>query len=435
MNYMLITIILTLSLACDAQTSYEFTSLQSRTKHDKHLVDSIINGNFRQPLTVANERKWSSAFWAMELMLYKTLLTTQKLQQAWRQATDMSEEFQKDLLEVSYTLYSKDFVARVQHLLQTTSSPAIFIRCAEYLLANKKDVTIIMQIENARYKKFKNNNFIGFDLLRKRITHFMQKKEPKHPPLKDLFSKNFLPGEVVVYSLQRSNRNFPGLVVIRKGDGSFVKNKNGSIFHTSQLARAVTNYPYYITNGNTPQGIFRWTGFDTSSISYIGPTTNLQLVMPYEVDVQKFFSDSITSNQWSKKVYSSLLPSSWKNFDGIYQSYYAGEIGRSEIIMHGTTINPAYYKNQTFYPQTPSLGCLCSYEEWDVNGMLIKSNQQKIADALINLNTIKGYVVVIDIDDKNTAVSEKEIVNLIQVLDRSKPAIFKHHPVSQNKQP
>ena len=213
-----------LCFASDAQTVYEFTSARSRAKHDKNLIDNVINGNLRQPLTVANETKWAAAFWAIELLLYKTLFTQQKIQQAWRQVTDMPESFQKALLEVSYTLYEKEFVAPVKSLMKTTFFPSIFIRCAEYLLATKKDAGTVNEIELTQKKNFANSDFIGFELLKKR----MQKQKEDLPPLKDLFNKSFLPGEVVIYSLHRHSRNYPGLVVIRKADGSFVRNDEGS---------------------------------------------------------------------------------------------------------------------------------------------------------------------------------------------------------------
>lgn len=130
-------------------------------------MDSVINGNLRLPLTTANERKWAGAFWAMELMLYRTPFTTQKLQQAWRQIIDMPESFQKALLEVSYTLYRNEFVAPVKNLMKKTALPPVFIRCAEYLLAAKKDATTIEEIELALSKNFTNNDFIGFELLKK----------------------------------------------------------------------------------------------------------------------------------------------------------------------------------------------------------------------------------------------------------------------------
>ena len=230
------------------------------------------------------------------------------------------------------------------------------------------------------------------------------------PSLKDIFDTNFLKGQTIIYSLQRSNRDYAGLVIIRKSDGSFLKDSSGNYFHTAQLARAITNYPFYITNGNTPQGILRFSGFEVSRLLYIGPTKNLQLQLPYETTPDLFFANNtLIDSFWNKALYASLLPGSWKAYNGMYESFYAGAMGRSAVIMHGTTIDPAFYKDQAYYPQTPSLGCLCSYESWDSSGYRISSNQQQIVDALNSIDSNNGYVVVIDIDNKKQDVNINEV--------------------------
>lgn len=398
-------------LTADAQTFFAFTSAANRKLHDRRLVDTVIRQSLEMPLTASTEYRWQGAFWAMELLLYKTELAKQKLTQAWETAAKRSEGFQKALLEVSYTLYPSHFNQQVLHLLNTTPSPAVFVRCAEYLLLSPNKAAFKKQIEKG-LQKFRGNSYTGFSLLQGRLT---PKSIDKRPSLTELFNQRFLPNQTVIYSLQRKNRNYPGLVLVRKPDGRFVRNSDGRIFHTAQLARAITNYPFYITNGNTPQGIFRWTGFDTSSSDYIGPTPNLQMVMPVEALPAVFFGDSLlATTTWSKDLYASLLPELWKNYAGLYESFYAGSIGRSEIIMHGTAINPVYYKGQSYYPQTPSLGCLCSYEEWDETGRRTISNQQKIFDALQTTKSTNGYVLVIELDDQQKPVSLDDVASYLR---------------------
>jgi hypothetical protein len=318
-------------------------------------------------------------------------------------------------LEVTYSLYKKEFKPQVLQLMQQTKSAGIFIRCAEYVLRadSVNGKLIVTALIN---RKFPNNNYVGLRILKSRIA---TKKHQPLPPLKDIFDSSFLPGQTVIYSLQRSNRNYAGLVIIRKPDGTFLKDSAGNYFHTSQLARAITNYPFYITNGNTPQGILRFSGFDVSRLLYIGPTQNLQLQLPYEDSPDIFFADSsFIDTTWSSALYATVLPPAWKNYAGIYESFYAGEMGRTAIIMHGTTIDPEFYKSQTYYPQTPSLGCLCSYEEWDTSGYRISSNQQQIVDALNSVGAADGYAVVIDIDNKKDNVSIDEVKPLLDEFEK-----------------
>lgn len=79
--------------------------------------------------------------------------------------------------------------------------------------------------------------------------------------------------------------------MIRKKNGAWLADENGKPLKFKQLARSISNLPYYITNGNTPQGLYRVTGFDYSSNEWIGPTKNVQMVLPYENN-SSFFMDS-----------------------------------------------------------------------------------------------------------------------------------------------
>lgn len=299
--------------------------------------------------------------------------------------------------------------------MQTTQDGTIFIRLAEYLIQPKgvRLSNINGLVLSALNKQFPNIDFLGFDMLKNRLDTL--KRQPL-PPLTMLASPAFLPGQPVIFSFQRRNRDYAGLVVIRTPDGSFLRNDDGSLFTSAQLARSLSGYPFYLTNGNTPQGLFRWTGFDTSEKKYIGPTTNLQLVMPNEVSYNGFFTDTIPQNRViSYEDYQSLLPGNWKNYEGIFESLYAGTMGRNEIIMHGTTINPDYYKGKPYWPQTPSMGCLCSYEEWDAQGLRTRSNQALIADALLKNGFAKGYVVVINLDDEHRPVTDVEVIIALDI--------------------
>jgi len=387
---------------------------QARAERYKYLLDTTIKQYLAEPLNEDNEGLWNEALWSLELIQYKNAYTKQKLAVAWSKAAQLTEYFQKNLLEATYSLYKTEFKTQALNLMQKTISVPVFIRCAEYVL-RADSVNGKKKIASLIKTKFPADNSVGMQILKSRIA---AKKETSLPPLIDILRKDFLNGQTVIYSFQRSSRDYVGLVVIRKPDGSFITDSAGNYFHTAQLARAITNYPFYITNGNTPQGIFRFTGFEVSRLLYIGPTPNLQLVMPYEAKPSVFFADSSLSfAPWQKEMYTSLLPDSWKNYEGIYESFYAGAMGRYDIIMHGTTIDPAFYKKESYYPQTPSLGCLCSYEQWDDVGNRISSNQQKIKDALDSIGSSNGYVVVIDLDNKKKSVSIDDIKKFIESTD------------------
>lgn len=390
------------------------TTKEAKEERYRYLMDTAIRQYLAEPLTDTTEGDWNDALWSIELMQYKDDFTKQKLVVAWSMAAQMSDYFQKNLLETTFSLYKKEFKLQVLKFMRQTKSVSIFIRCAEYIMradAVNGKATVAALIK----QKFPKDTSVGMQILKSRL----KAKPQALPPLKDIFSDSFLSGQTVIYSLQRSNRDYAGLVLIRKPDGEFLKDSTGNYFHTSQLAKAITAYPFYITNGNTPQGILRFSGFDVSRLLYIGPTQNLQMQLPYEDSPHIFFNDSnFIDTSWSPALYASLLPPTWKNYAAIYESFYAGEMGRSAVIMHGTTIDPEFYKKQSYYPQTPSLGCLCSYEQWNDSGYRIHSNQQQIIDALNSIGASSGYVVVIDIDNAHRDVELKDVQPVLDKLSK-----------------
>ncbi|MEO7800797.1 MAG: hypothetical protein ABIR81_02295, partial [Ginsengibacter sp.] len=234
-----------------------------------------------------------------------------------------------------------------------------------------------------------------------------------------LLNKQFLPGQIVMYSFQRKNRDYPGVVIVRNAAGQFVRDSTYNLFSVPQLARSITNLPSYITNGNTPQGIFRLNGFAVSLNTFIGPTANIQMLLPVEDSLKLFLNDTtITDTTWTIEKYEQLLPISLKGFFPLYNSYYAGLAGRTEIIAHGTTINSEYYTGKSYYPFTPSLGCLCTKELW--NGKRVVSDQLKLVQAMLAAGGASGYCVVIELNDEQRPVSLEDIATLVSKAESSK---------------
>jgi hypothetical protein len=131
--------------------------------------------------------------------------------------------------------------------------------------------------------------------------------------------------------------------------------------------------------------------------------------MPGELTMKKFFGDSsMYDTIWKKEYYAKLLPKNLQNYAPLYHTYYSGMAGRTEIISHGTTINPEYYKNQPYYPLTPSQGCLSTKEIWD--GKRLDSDQKKLINGLLKAGGANGYCVVVELDDKESSVILDELI-------------------------
>ena len=387
------------------------TTNQARAKEYKYLISNSISKNLLLPLADSTEENWQEAFNAMELLNYRTPFIDARIHTAMDSVEDRSTLFQKAMLQLIYPLYPKDFVPQVVTLIKSTNDPKLFAMCSEYLFLNNKTemykMLLLRRIEEMQQKAVVENEIPFFTVLKNKLSL----TAVKQPPVADLLSNTFLPNEMVVFSFQRKNRNYPGLVLVRKKDGKFIKDASGKYFAVPQLARSSTYMPGYLSNGNTPQGIFKIFGFAISQGSFIGPTANIQMVLPYEQSID--VSDTVTQTLGDN--YRFLLPASWKNYYPFYEAYYAGKAGRTEIIAHGTTINPGYYAKQPYYPLTPTQGCLCTKEIWStIDGKRMVSDQQKLVDAVKKAGGANGYCVVIEIDDLQKAVSLIEVLSFIK---------------------
>jgi hypothetical protein len=390
----------------DTVPSVAYATGQYRNKEYIAIVNRI-NRILSLSLNTSTEEDWQDAFNAIELIQYKTAWINGKIRLAVASVENRTVEFQRSLVDLLYSNYSKDFIAQVAALSQKTNDAKLFAMCAEYIFANNKKEfyrnALLKKIKNIEPKTDSVNKVLFLEIIKNKLNH----NNPKRPAIADLLNESFLKNEIITFSFQRKNRNYPGLVMVRGKDGNFVKDDKGIYFSVPQLARSLSNMPGYLSNGNTPQGIFKMIGFGNSKSTFIGPTTNIQMVMPFEKSED--VPDSVT--QYFGSNYKNLLPDSWKNYFQFFEAYYAGLAGRTEIIAHGTTVNPDYYKTQPYYPLTPTAGCLCTKELWDtIDGKRKESDQQKLVNTLKLVGGANGYCVVIEIDDLQKPVSIGDVL-------------------------
>lgn len=391
---------------------------ENRQKEYSNIIKGITK-NLSLPLNDSTEELWQDAFWSMELVQYKAPWITSTINNTFDSIEKRSLQFQRSLLELVYSNYPKQYIPQVNKVIAATNDAKVFAMGSEYLLNNDASKKTVSTITNLLSKKFiADTGNATIKMLNQRLSYVSGCLSGKNNDrycikniLADILNKKAFSNSVVVYSFQRKNRNYPGLAIVRNRDGNFIKDETGNTFSVPQLARSIPNLPGYLSNGNTPEGVFRMDGFDTSKSNFIGPTTNIQLTMPYENTIIHFTKDStIADSVWNENYYRNILPESWKNYLPVYQSYYASKAGRTEIIAHGTTVNPEYYKNETYYPLTPTQGCLCTKETWsEQTGERLISNQQKLVDAVQQAGGPDGYLIVIELDDEQRPVYIEDI--------------------------
>ena len=387
---------------------------EKRTVFYSNIVKNIMK-TFALPLNDKTEEAWQSAIYNVNLTKYKAPFIDIKIEEVVKNINPRSNYFKKILLELLNAEYPDKYAAAIKGVFKNaTDDVKLMAMAATYILPTSSVEERKMMLQQTLVLLAKDaDNAILFQLVQQ-IKSF--NKKIITPSIKTFFNKEYLPGQVLVISIQRKNRNYPGLALVRNADGNFVKNSDGSFFAVGQLARSAGNMPGYITNGNTPQGIFRMDGFDTSSSFFIGPTTNVQLTLPFEFKASHFYKDnSQVDSVWNIKNYKNLLPENFKNYQPIYESYYAGKAGRNEIIAHGTTIDTAFYSTKIYGPYTPSAGCLCTKEIWNnKTGFLQASDQLLLTQAIKNAGGANGYLIVIEIDDKKNPVTIADVISFLK---------------------
>jgi hypothetical protein len=253
------------------------------------------------------------------------------------------------------------------------------------------------------------------------------------PAVAELFGMARSLNSKIVYSFQRWDRDYPGLAIVQNADGSFVRDGVGRLEVFEQLARSGPGVPYFLTNGNTPQGIYSIQGTDVSHTDFIGPTPNLQLLLPGEGKWRDYFRDTTvgiagagvsTASDTAGMLerYLELLPADWRGYAPMREAFAAGAVGRTEIIAHGTTIDPEYYKALPFYPLTPTMGCLCAKELWNpTSGHPLVSEQNNLVNAFLSTPGRAGWLVVVNVDDRREAVSRAEVEAWVQKYETKNP--------------
>lgn len=398
----------------DIYTDYVFYNKRQRL--DKDLRENTVGKTFSQPITEDNEHRFESACWAITQFQFRNETVENGFRKMFLSYDSLQYDTKRALLEAVYAVYPTEFASDIQKVIEKESQPKLFAMCAVYLF--RKDNTV----DNANNLKIKMvEQFPVYDSndllleLEKYLSYQEQFRKKATPSLQDLFKYQQQKGNKIIYSFQRWNRDYPGMAIVQNADGSFVTRSDGHIMIFEQLARSGSSLPYFLTNGNSPQGIYSILGTAVANNNFIGPTPNIQMIMPYEDSLKKFFHNDWDSSIVPMTAYQQLLPPSWRNYQPLTESFFAGKIGRSEIIAHGTTIDPEYFKDKPYYPISPTLGCLCAKEIWNVtSGRLLVSEQFNLYSAFTSTPGNKGYLIVINIDDQQKAVTREEVEAIVR---------------------
>jgi hypothetical protein len=325
------------------------------------------------------------------------------------------------VLSAAYTFYAADSARLIRTLLPQIATPREFAIAAYALLRADDSFNQRAYIRANMQSKFADwQNEPRLRRLDYVLNVDLKKEIAKRPPLTDLLAHPIRAGRPVVFSFQRQDRKRFGLAVVRGADGRFVRNADGTLFQVAHLANAITDLPGTITNGNTPQGVFTIVGAGTATNKWIGPTPYLESKVPVEATVAEFehVDANQIANSWNDGVYQSFLPETWRGYVPFAEAYLAGQAGRDEMLIHGTTINSNYYRGSSYCPGTPSAGCLVAMESWTPEeGLMQTSDQLSLVKAFTREGLDRGYLVVVELDDRLEPVTLQDVKDSLEAAE------------------
>ena len=418
---LLVLVVLLLMAASSAPAQVSINTLHAdyvtegkRQRFDTYLHDTVISQALLSPLDSDGEYGYETACLAASQFMIKNKQVEAGYCNILSHWPTLQSSTKQAFLESVFGLYPGTYAPEIKKLLANEKQAKLFAMEAAYLM--EKDTTpankgYLLKLMALRFRDYAQNTVLHE--LRDYINNHNQYLQGPTPPIVDIFNNQKALHQKTIYSLQRWNRDYPGLAIIQNTDGSFAKDSTGKLAVFRQLGRSAGNLPYFITDGNTPQGIYSITGLRVSQNHFLGPTPNIQLVMPFEDD-QAFWGDTYDSRKDALSNYLGLLPATWQNYRPITEAFYAGKAGRSAIICHGTTLNPRYFEGKPYYPISPTMGCLCAAETWNAStGKLQDSDQLRLVNTFLATPEDNGYVIVINLNNKQLPVSRVEIEQLV----------------------
>lgn len=429
--YLLLVITGCICISATAQDSiyqYDIRTIQSpftlaarRTGFENYLFNKTIKETFSGPLNQYTEDKFQDAMLSAIQFLVENPYTQRGLDKMFDWYFQSDAYTRETALMGAYAIYPKLYNTKIAAVVPYEKDPKLFTMGVLYNFRNDSSNAFVRRMLHQIDIQFAQNNTIPILAeLKKYLLQHIRDEHTSTPSLREFFNYQRLFRQKTIYSFQRWNRDYPGICIVQYEDGSFAKDSAGKLITIKQLARSGSGMPYFITNGNTPQGIYRIAGINSSIDHLIGPTPNLQSIIPFQND--SVFYRGVTYDPTASPLdnYKRLLPPSWQSYTPMQESFFAGMTGRRFIVVHGSTLDPKFFSDEPFYPLTPTDGCLATAETWDPqNGYLQQSDQLRLVNTFLRTPATMGMLVVINLDNRQRNVTPEEIEELIKNYELS----------------
>lgn len=400
----------------------DFVLAARRASFKKYLMEKTIKETFSGPLNQYTDYKFENACLSATQFLIKNQYTQRGFEKMFEQYFRLDPSARFALLTAVYGIYPVTFKDKIKEILPYERDPKLFAIAALYDYRIDTSITNRNRLMRQMEKQFagSSQNVLLRQLSSYLLRHLADQITPT-PSVIELFRYQQLWKQKTIYSFQRWDRNYSGLCIVQYEDGHFARDQNGKLKIFRQLARSGSGLPSFITNGNTPQGLYRIAGSRVSIDKLIGPTPTLQSIIPFQSDSVFFRGLPYDSTGTKLDNYKILLPPSWQSYPPMQQSFWAGAAGRRYIVIHGSTLDGSFFEDWSFYPNAPTDGCLSTMESWDTaTGALDKSDQLDLVNTYHKTPGGLGLLEVINLDNQKKNVSVEEINALVEKFEASK---------------
>jgi hypothetical protein len=390
-----------------------------RQSFDKYLRETVISKTFQEPLDSNSEFYYESACLAISQFMIANEVVKRGFDSLYLHYDSLQYDTKRAFIEAVYSIYPHDYKDWFKQLITKETEPKLFCMQAVYLYKNDSSKQGMQQLERQLKKNFgANDTLFLLQLLKSYLDNEQGFRQKKLPDINKLFAFRKASRSATIYSFQRWNRDYPGIAIVQNPDGCFARDSTNHILMFQQLARSNSNMPYFISSGSTPQGIYSIWKTAKSINKIIGPSPNLQTVLPFEDD-SLYWRGQYDYSKDPLRNYISLMPLEWQNYLPMLEAFDAGKVGRTEIIAHGTTIDPEYFKGKPYYPISPTLGCLCGKETWNMyTGKIVQSDQLNLVNTFIKENEEEtGFLFVINLDNQQKPVTKEEIEKMVDAFE------------------
>lgn len=209
---------------------------------------------------------------------------------------------------------------------------------------------------------------------------------------------------VKLFLLLSVNRKIPGILILKDSSNQWVRLESGLLWSLPVLASSKFDFPFYSSNGQTPQGFFAINGVmpEANRSELFG--RNRRLIIDFFPKLDPLMLES------------PFIPYGHKDLSWWKQAEIAREIGRRFLRIHGTGL-VCKESNSTYAPFVRTSGCLATREvpgQFDDQRILLDQlmRSMDLDVSFENESKINGLLTIVEISATNSLPTIEQLSDM-----------------------